>query len=381
LKTLRGRLHDRGITGEDKIENLKLSATSKLKKIREDIEEVRVIPSLEKARQDYQNIRMEFTTIASALNKKEHYLRGYTKNREDLRDKAKSMTELLKVSEFYADLLQFFPKQIEENISDFQSFFDDLSNDRERYYADLIVGIKADIKFLQSERDRLAPILDSLAQQFKNSSVLRDISTLAAAEERIQGEIKELDDCRSHLLECEAVDEKIAELEELRRNTLVEGKTQDKKFKDRRKGLINLFHELVADIYGSDDGELAFEYNSNGASSTAGRTEITCSISSQNSHGRTYAKINIFDFTWFLGEKRNGEFKPGVLIHDGSYSKISRDVKVKMLKAVVPRLAGQQYFITVNEGELDMMSEWSKWVCCRLDGSTVEGKFFREQFD
>jgi len=381
LKAMRGKLDARGVTGEDKLENLRLSANSRLQKTQQNIEEVKVIPSLEDARKAYQETRKEFTAVVSALSKKERYQSAYNKNREDLREKAKAMTELLKVSQFYDDLIQFFPKRLEKNIADFKSFFNRLADDRERYYADLIIEIKADIKYLQSERDRLEPALTSLAQQFKNSSLLKDISILAASEEKIQNELRALDECRKLLIDCENLEDKLKELEQLRNDALAEGKKQERKFKDRRKGLISLFHKLVAEIYGANDGELAFEYNSNDLSSTAGRTEIVCGIPSQSSHGRTYAKINIFDFVWFLGEKGADDFRPGFLIHDGSYSKISRNVKVKMLRALSSRLTDQQYILTINEGELDVTPDWDRFVCCRLDGSSVKGKFFHEQFD
>jgi len=91
--------------------------------------------------------------------------------------------------------------------------------------------------------------------------------------------------------------------------------------------------------------------------------------------------INIFDFGWFLGEKGESDVKLGVLIHDGSYTKISPEVKPKMLKAICSRMENQQYFITINEGELEISDDWSKHVCCRLNGSKVDGKFFKEQFD
>ena len=381
LGALQEELDTHGITGDDKIENLKLSATARLLRIREDIEQVRVAPALEKTRTEYREVRAEFTEIVAALSKKERYLRGYESNRTDLRDKSKAITELLKVEEFYDDLVRFFPEQLAQNISEFQAFFDNLSDDRERYYADLIAEIRADIKLLQARRNHLEPILDALAKQFRSTSLLRDISTLAAGEERIQGEIRSLEKLRGLLLERDNTQERIEELNSLRRATVAKGKQLEGQFRSRRRMLINLFHELISEIYGVDDGELAFEYNSNLDSSTAGRTEVTCSIPSQSSHGRTYARINIFDFVWFLGEKGDGDFRPGFLAHDGSYSKISRDVKAKMLKAVASRLGERQYIITINEGELDMTPEWEECVCCRLDGSEESGKFFHEQFD
>ena len=381
LKSITAKLDARGVTGEDKLVNLRIAAESRLSKARQDIEAVRVVPSLEDARAAYEEERKNFTAAVSALSKKQRYLIGYTKNREDLKSKTKAMSELLKVGEFYEDLVQFFPKQLEENIADFHAFFDGLAGDRDRYYTDLIVEIKADIKYLQSERDRLEPQLSELAKQFKSSSLLKDIATLAASEERIQSELRELEECGRFLIERENTEDQLEELERRRKEALAEGKKEERKFKSRREALIGLFHELIGEIYGADNGELAFEYNSTDSSSTAGRTEIVCRIPSQSSHGRTYAKINIFDFVWFLGHKGEDNFRSGFLIHDGSYSKISRDVKAKMLAAVSKRLTGQQYLITINEGELDMTPEYDAAVCCRLDGSKIEGKFFHEQFD
>lgn len=381
LKSITAKLDAKGVTGEDKLVNLRIAAESRLSKARQYIEEVKVVPSLEEARAAYEEVRKKFTAVVSALSKKQRYLSGYTKNREDLKSKTKAMSELLKVGEFYNDLIQFFPKQLAENIADFHVFFEGLADDRDRYYTDLIVEIKADIKYLHSERDRLEPQLSELAKQFKGSSLLKDIATLAASEERILSELRELEECGRYLIERENTEDQLEELERRRKEALAEGKKEERKFKSRREALIGLFHELISEIYGVDDGELAFEYNSTDSSSTAGRTEIVCRIPSQSSHGRTYAMINIFDFVWSLGQKGEDDFRPGFLIHDGSYSKISRDVKAKMLEAVSKRLTGQQYLITINEGELDMTPEYDAAVCCRLDGSKVKGKFFHEQFD
>lgn len=381
IKSMTAKLDAKGVTGEDKLVNLRIAAESRLGKVRQDIEEVKVVPSLEEAKTAYEKVREEFTAVVSSLTKKQKYLNGYIKNREDLRSKGKAMSELLKVSEFYNDLIQFFPKQLENNIADFQAFFDGLADDRVRYYTDLIVEIKADIKYLLSEQKRLEPQLSELAQQFKNSSLLKDIATLAATEERVQSELRGLEECERLLIDKENAEDQLDELERRRKEVLAEGKKEERKFKSRREALIGLFHELVGEIYGGDDGELAFEYNSTDSSSTAGRTEIICRIPSQSSHGRTYARINIFDFVWFLGQKGEDDFRPGFLIHDGSYSKISRDVKSKMLAAVSKRLKDQQYLITINEGELEMTPEFDAAVCCRLDGSKIDGKFFHEQFD
>ena len=369
------------ITGDDKIENLKLQAAAKLKETQESIDAVRVLPSLETVRAEYEATKRRFAKLAADISKKERYLRGYVANRDHLKRKSKAMADLLKVTDFYEDLLQFFPEQLEANISNFRSFFDNLSNDREQYYSDLLSEIRADIKLLSNEKSSLEPKLATLAKQFRSTSLIKDIATLASTEEKIQTEIKELDECRKLLIRLEALEDECSELEQRRRDILAAGRKQAKDAQETRRELINLFHELIKEIYGTDDGELAFEFNSSEASSTAGRTEIFCRVPSQTSHGRTYAKINIFDFVWLLGPKHPDVFDPGFLAHDGSYSKISREVKTHMLRAISSRLKGKQYIVTINEGELADLDAWKERVCIRLDGSQEEGKLFHQQFD
>lgn len=291
------------------------------------------------------------------------------------------MSDLLKVDTFYRELLQYFPNEISKNINDFTTFFKELANDRDTYYADLITSIKSDIKFLKAEISRLEKEMLNFAQMLKNTSIVGDIAILTSTEASIKSELAHLVECHKSLLEKESLEDRIEEVTQRRKNQIALGKREERRFEQKRIDLISLFHELIDEIYGADDGELTFEYNSNHSSSTAGRTEIVCRIPSQNSHGRTYARINVFDFVWFLSPKQPGEFRPTFLIHDGSYSKISREVKSKMLHAVGKRLINQQYFVTINEDEIEMTPELEAAVCCRLDGTHAEGKFFHEQFD
>jgi uncharacterized protein YydD (DUF2326 family) len=374
-------LSARKVTGADKIENLKRKISVSLKKIQSDIEDVKVSSSLEDVRERYFEVRNELTEVNTEINKKEHYLEGYESNLKALEEKSTALSELLKVNEFYQDLIEFFPEQISKNISKFNEFFTNVSRDRERYYSDLILDLKSDLKFLKNEKKRIEPELENLSIQFKNSSILKDISLLTAEEERLRSELRGLDDLKIVLTECENLEEKIAKLEGVRKKKIDEGKQSEKKNREKRKRIINLFHDLVSEVYGVDDAVLEFDYVNSPESDVAGRTEIVCSIPSQGSHGRTYAKINIFDFVWFLREREPDEFDPGFLFHDGSYAKISTEVKQKMINAVTKRLGSKQYFITVNEGELNFTPDLEKQICRTLDGSQTEGKFFREQFE
>lgn len=381
LNAKRKRLSAKGINNPDKIENLKVGLAATLERVRSEISEVKVSPSLESVRNEYLSVKSEYAKIDSEINTKEHYLRSHKRNLKNLEEKAIAVSELLKVEEFYNDLMAYFPKDLAANISKFNTFFASVGNDREKYYADLISDLQGDLRVLRAEKEKVEPRLENLATQFRNTSVLRDIATLTSQEEKVLSEQRELEALKDVLVECDNLSGRLEELEELRKKKITEGVAEEIRGREKRIRLIGLFHEIVKEIYGTEAGALEFEYIRDLKSSAAGRTEIICTIPSQDSHGRTYAKINIFDFLWFLRPREAGEFDPCFLIHDGSYSKISQEVKLKMLASVARRLNGKQYIITANEGEIDLGSEVLKdAICCELDGSKTEGKFFREQF-
>ena len=85
-----------------------------------------------------------------------------------------------------------------------------------------------------------------------------------------------------------------------------------------------------------------------------GRIKITCQITDENSHGRLYMKINMYDLALFLNrvDKQAG---CQLLIHDGSYCKPNPDAKAKIINYVDKYLKGKgkgQYFITINKSEI-----------------------------
>lgn len=382
LKGLKARLREREITNDDRIVNLEESTKAKLRQVMDDIKAVKVSPSIETLRSEYQSVRQKYADLDASIVTKERYLRAYIENRDALRNKTQSLSDLIQVPAFFEELVGYFPDQVSENIDKFYEFFENLAKDRREYYTALIEDIKADLKLLRVEIDAVKPRLDEISERLRGSSLLADVHTLASRESALRAELTELGNARSMLSESEAIEERIQKLKNQRQDLIAQGKRELKGSERNRRALIGLFHAIVAEVYGVEDAELSFEYNSSPKSTTAGRTEIVCQIPSQNSHGRTYAKINIFDFVWFFRQRGQGEFDPGFLIHDGSYSKISRDIRVKLLAAAEERSGpGKQYIVTVNDGEVEWNAGLEQSVCCRLDGNSAEGKLFGIQFD
>ena len=124
-----------------------------------------------------------------------------------------------------------------------------------------------------------------------------------------------------------------------------------------RKNVLNIeshFEKLTKVAY-SESGDLTYFYeNDVKISSATGRIKITCQIADENSHGRLYMKINMFDLALFLNrvDKNSG---CQLLIHDGSYCKPNPDAKAKIINYVDQYLKAKksgQYFITLNKSEI-----------------------------
>ena len=101
---------------------------------------------------------------------------------------------------------------------------------------------------------------------------------------------------------------------------------------------------------------MEFEYNGNtNMKDTTGRIKISCSIMDENSHGRMYMKINMFDLTWLL-QRIKHKSKMNFLFHDGSYVKPdNKKAKMRLLKYIDNYMQKEglgQYFLTLNLAEL-----------------------------
>lgn len=374
-------LNEQEIKNFDTIENKKAAFIARLDVLQKQIAALRVGDALESIREDYNKKRTLLSQVSSELTEKENHIRGYQSNLEELKLRAKALTDLLGVKQFYEELKINFPTNIADNFQQFEEFFNSVSTDRKEYYTDLIRKLQREVKTIQEKRSSLAQELDLISARFQGNEIVSDIALLTREEADLKAQLARLDLAREALNSIEALEDQIEALQTKRREMLTEGKDSYRALATRRGEMIQMFHQLLKEVYKTDDGLLEFEFISEDTKTTAGRTEVNLTIPSQESHGRTYSRVNIFDLIWFLRERDPGEFNPNFLIHDGSYAKISRDVKPLMLRAIASRLgSNKQYIITLNEGELQELEEFSAHVCCTLDGSKETGKFFHEQF-
>lgn len=376
-------LKENGIKNISSIQNKKVQLRKKLELIKKNVQSYKVTDSIEVVRKNYKEKRSELVDINAILNNKEAQVKSHKKNLDDIDTKESSIQDLLDAKDFYKGILDFFPKAIANNLDQYEEFFSSISKDRRAYYEELIQDLGFEIKGLKAQKSTLAKDLDELTKALNETNIVGDLSSLAKEEEIIKNDIRAIENAEKKLSDAENLELKRQSLVGDRQALIKKGKELEKKSRKKREELIELFQSLVTDIYLTEDAVLNFEYNDDLQSSTAGRTEVMCSIPSQLSKGRTHAKICIFDFVWFLRKRTKSEYDPQFLIHDGPYSDISPEPKKRMLN----RMAGEslkhhkQYIITANDVEIPDLQDFLQYVCIRLDGSKENGKFFKEQYE
>lgn len=377
-------LKEQGVGDISAIQNEEVKATQKLKSVREDLEKLNVTTSFDDLQSRYNKTKTDFVNINSELSLKNSQLKNFSANLKDLKDKEIAISSFINVDEFYEELIGVFPESVSMNFEAYQEFFSSVSEDRKGYYSRLIKGIRREVRELNASRNTISQQLNDLSRNLEGTSIVSDISGLVKLEERYENSLRKLARAKEKLAELESsidiADEKKADRDAVLKN----GKAQEKSSRSKRQSLIKLFHDLVEDVYSKEDGTISFDYVSESSSSIAGRTKIDAKIPSDKSKGRTYAKICLFDFVWFLKAKHTDEYNPEFLIHDGPFSGISTEPKKNMLKLIGARSKSlsKQYIITANADELpDDLSEVDFHIAITLDGSSVQGKLYGEQYE
>lgn len=375
------KLESREATTFDLIANKEAQIRRAVKSVQQSISAVKISESLEDIRKQYQEAKQELINLNTKINKNEKYVESHKANVKNLKEREDALSQLLKIEDFYQDLLEFFPEQLKENIAGYRDFFESVAEDRKKYYSDLVLRLNSELRHLRANQEEVQAKVDELARHFGNTKIVGDIAALTAKEERLKTDLRDLSESRELLLKVEDLDDQILKIERDREDLLKKGKKERQKKEEQRKETINLFQKLMFEVYGSDDGGLEFDYVDNKSSSIAGRSEVHCTIPSQDSHGRTYSRINLFDLVWFLRPRDSDEFDPNFLIHDGSYCKPSPEVTEAMLEAAKTRIGqSKQYIITANENEIPDIESYGENICIELDGSRDDGKWFHQQF-
>lgn len=340
------------------IENLRIEK----RKIEKEVSELeKIIQNLdipEKYNDDiikYSDYKSKLNSLQKEIFEKEHIISQYKKNIDNLQDKVNELKQMNDIEPFYEQMLGYFPQQIEKNLSEVLDFYNFMVESRGKYFKNKIAVIENEMKDLYKEKRILLEKINQSTKIFNEEKIIEDLSNVTKEVNKYNERLAEIN---LKIDMYERKNEINKEINKIKQNIIGVTDIKNDEFKvqkDNISTLAKIFNELMEQAY-NEQGILDFEFdNKTGETSSTGRVKIMCKINDEKSHGRLYMKINMFDLTWFLNRVRQGK-NISFIIHDGSYCKPDKEVKVRLLKYVdtIMKTFGRgQYFITINIDELD----------------------------
>jgi uncharacterized protein YydD (DUF2326 family) len=306
--------------------------------------------------EEYKKAKNELKSISGKIIKLEHIKDQYRTNIDNLVKKVDSIKALDDIKEFYKQIANYFPEQLEKNYDEILEFYNFMVDNRGKYFESKIAQLNTTIEELQNQKVEIEEKVNKEASVLKNTTVIEDLNSII---EKIKEKNSELADLKLKVEQYSQKDTINKEINKVKQEVIRVTNLKQEVFdaqKTIREKLSSIFNNLVQVTYG-ESGILELEYNNKtNLKDTTGRVKINCSIIDENSHGRQYMKINMFDITWLLSRVDNN-FPIKFLFHDGSYVKPdNKEAKYKLLNYVDNVLCKKksgQYFVTLNKDELE----------------------------
>lgn len=337
-----------------KLKSDKVKIEIEIKKIREMLDSIDVSEKIDYDEEQYLQAKKRLKRIESQIFKNEFSKRQFEQNIDNLEHKHRKMRELVNLQDYYKQMINYFPESLSKNYEQMEQFFAYMLENRGDYFKRRIKQLEEEASKLVEEKRRLQDIITISTQVFQNTQIVDDIHSI---NEQLNKEYERLADVKMKINKYNEINDlKIAinkkEKEILEK--MLEYQKEYNQYSDYIENIQNHFTKLVNIAY-MQEGELTYWYEDELNKRTpTGRITITCKIDAENSHGRLYMKINMFDLALFLNRIDN-QAGCQILIHDGSYCKPSPDAKAKIINYVDEYLKNRtgQYFITLNRTEID----------------------------
>ncbi|MDT7916039.1 DUF2326 domain-containing protein [Clostridium perfringens] len=309
-------------------------------------------------------MKSNLNEINEKIIKLENIKEQYELNIENLKSNVNKIKELDDVEEFYNQMLEYFPLKIKKNKEELKNYYEFMVNSRGRYFNKKIDELKELLKILEEKKIKLEKKIEKRTIALQSTSIVEDINVII---ERINEKNQELSDLRYKIDQYSKGDILVNNINKIKKTIIEETNKSSEKFKKYTKIIEKCkirFNEIVKATY-KEDGILDFEFVSGtNKKDTTGRIKIQCSIIDENSHGRNYMKINMFDICWFA-ERIENEKNLTLLTHDGSYvkpdDKVAKYNLIRYIDEIMLNKKRGQYFITLNNDEL------LKEDICKLD--------------
>lgn len=362
--------------------------TDELKELTDISQKIEVTKNIEISKKDYKKLKKNYNEINEKILKLESIKEQYRVNIENLKVTVSKVKELDDVKEFYNQVLKYFPDDLAQNYDDSLEFYQFMLSSRGRYFNERIDKVSDMISSLEEKKKKIENEIDKQVDTLQSTTVVGDINNIL---QMISDKNKELSDVTTQIEQYDSKDQIINEIDELQQEIITKTNMNREVFQSYKDIVTNAqirFNQIVEETY-NESGSLLIEFNSKtGKKDTTGRIKFTCNIKDDQSHGRSYMKINMFDLTWLL-QRVEYNYPIQFLIHDGSYVKPDNNkAKYKLLSFIdnyLKDVGRGQYFVTMNIGELEEEDikniEDKNFIVAKLDNEKTEDRFMGIKYE
>lgn len=337
-----------------KLKNDKIKLESEISRMKNMLDSIDVNDKIDYDEEKYILAKKKLKTIESQIFKKEYSKKQFEQNIEGLEQRHKKMCELVNLRTYYEQMLQYFPENLSKNYDEMEKFFAYMLENRGSYFKHRIEKLEEELEGLQRDKKQLQNIISESTRIFQNTQIVDDIHNI---NEQLNVEYLKLADVKMKIDKYNEINELTKALNKKGKEVLEKTLQYEQEYNRYEENVLNIesHFEKLTEVAYSESGDLTYFYeNDVKISSATGRIKITCQIADENSHGRLYMKINMFDLALFLNRVDNNSGCQ-LLIHDGSYCKPNPDAKAKIINYVDQYLKAKksgQYFITLNKSEI-----------------------------
>lgn len=366
------------ISGE--IKELKIKhkkITAEVLSLQNIIDNSNLNEKIEVDRKKYSETKSNLNEIQRKIFKLEKVQEQYSKNISNLQDKIDDIKKLNDIKEFYDRLINYFPNSLTKNYVEIKEFYDFMLNNRGNYFEDKINEIQSELEELYAKRKMCEKDIENSSKILRENDIVEDINLI----------IEELNSKNLLLAEINVKinsyeQKKVIQKEINKEKAKILKKVEEAQIKfeecsTMEEKLSEVFDELL-DVTYKEKGDLEFELvESIDQNKSTGRIKVNCKIEDEDSHGRSYMKVNIFDLTLLLNRIKN-DFILQYLIHDGSYCKpddlFAKGRLIRYIDKELLELKKGQYIITANIDEFN--EEEIKWF---IDNKKIIANLSREE--
>ena len=337
-----------------KLKNDKIKLESEINRMKNMLDSINVNDKIDYDEEKYILAKEKLKTIESQIFKKEYSKKQFEQNIEGLEQRHKKMCELVNLQTYYEQMLKYFPEDLSKNYDDMEKFFAYMLENRGSYFKQRIEKLKEELEGLQKDKKQLQKTISESTRIFQNTQIVDDIHNI---NEQLNVEYQKLADVKMKIDKYNEINQLKHALNKKEKEILEKTIQYEQMYDQYEENVLNIksHFEKLTEVAYEESGDLTYFYeNDVKVNSATGRIKITCQIADENSHGRLYMKINMFDLALFLNRiDRNSGCQ--LLIHDGSYCKPNPGAKAKIINYVNQYLKEKelgQYFITLNKSEI-----------------------------